>query len=96
MTYKIKVTSSFKKEVKLAAKRKFDLSLLDKVVELLAAGKKLPPEYKDHELHGNFTGYRDCHILPDWILIYHYDNENLYLYLARTGTHSDLFNKNKR
>ena len=54
-------------------------------------GKTLEAKYKDHALTGNYKGYRECHIQPDWLLIYQYDNNELYLYLARTGTHSDLF-----
>lgn len=98
MKYVLKPTSTFKKEVKLAKKRNLDLSLLEEVVAMLADDKVLPEKYKDHNLHGNLEGFRECHIQPDWLLIYQKDekpnDENLlYLYLARTGTHSDLFKK---
>ena len=84
-------TSRFKKEVKLLKKRGYDLSLLEYVVEKLANGETLPEEYLDHPLKGSRKGYRDCHILNDWILIYKIDKNILTLILSETGTHSDLF-----
>ena len=87
----IVLTSMFKKDLKLAKKRGYDLSLLNKVVDTLAMGKPLAEKYKDHNLVGNFTGCRECHITPDWLLIYEISNSELILYLTRTGTHSDLF-----
>ena len=66
---------------------------LSSVIKLLADGKELPSIYKDHQLRGNWVGCRECHIEPNWLLIYEYDNGNLILYLTRTGTHSDLFDK---
>ena len=89
--YGIVLTSMFKKDLKLAKKRGYDLSLLNKVVDTLAMGKPLAEKYKDHNLVGNFTGCRECHITPDWLLIYEILNSELILYLTRTGTHSDLF-----
>ena len=91
MKYEIKPSHTFKKELKQAQKRGLDISKLISVVNTLAEGKTLEPKYKDHALTGNYKGYRECHIQPDWLLIYQYDNNELYLYLARTGTHSDLF-----
>ena len=91
--YGIVLTSMFKKDLKLAKKRGYDLSLLNKVVDTLAMGKPLAEKYKDHNLVGNFTGCRECHITPDWLLIYEILNSELILYLTRTGTHSDLFDK---
>lgn len=91
MKYEIKVSNTFKKDVRLAQKRNLDLSQLGKVIDLLAAGQPLPRKYKDHPLTGNYKGYRECHIQPDWLLIYQYHHESLYLYLTRTGSHSDLF-----
>ena len=91
MKYEIKVSNTFKKDVRLAQKRNHDLSQLGKVIDLLAAGQPLPHKYKDHPLTGNYKGYRECHIQPDWLLIYQYHHEGLYLYLTRTGSHSDLF-----
>lgn len=89
--YGIVLTSMFKKDLKLAKKRGYDLSLLNKVVDTLAMGKPLVEKYKDHNLVGNFTGCRKCHITPDWLLIYEISNSELILYITRTGTHSDLF-----
>lgn len=91
MKYEIKPSHTFKKELKQAQKRGLDISKLISVVNTLAEGKILEAKYKDHALTGNYKGYRECHIQPDWLLIYQYDNDALYLYLARTGTHSDLF-----
>ena len=91
MKYEIKPSHTFKKELKQAQKRGLDISKLISVVNTLAEGKTLEAKYKDHALTGNYKGYRECHIQPDWLLIYQYDNNELYLYLARTGTHSDLF-----
>lgn len=64
---------------------------LEKVVTLLAEGKSLPAEYKDHDLIGDYKGCRECHIAPDWLLVYEIVKDELLLYLTRTGTHSDLF-----
>ena len=72
-------------------KRGYNLSLLTEVLKLLADGEPLPAKYKDHNLTGNFKGCRECHITPDWLLIYEVSNGDLILYLTRTGTHSDLF-----
>ena len=66
------------------------MSLLENVVDMLARGEILPPKYKNHPLKGNLAGYYDCHILPDWILIYKIEKEKLILLLFDIGTHSDL------
>lgn len=89
--YKIVQTGRFKKDLKLAKKRGYDLSLIGFVVDTLAAGDKLPEKYKDHSLTGNYAGCRECHITPDWLLIYEVFDGDLILYLTRTGTHGDLF-----
>ena len=89
--YEIKRTGQFKKDLKSAISRGYDMNLLQTVVDTLAEGKKLDTKYNDHELSGNWKGYRECHILPDWLLIYQYSKTELILYLTRTGTHSDLF-----
>jgi len=91
MKYKIRLTSPFKKNLKLLEKRKYDLDLLNDVVMMLARGEILPARYKDHALKGKLLGCRECHITPDWLLIYEIHNNTLILYLSRTGTHSDLF-----
>lgn len=91
MKYEIERTTQFKRDYKLAVKRGCDMSCLKEVVQLLADGVTLPPEYRDHSLGGNYTGYRECHIKPDWLLVYKITEEILILTLYRTGTHSDLF-----
>lgn len=88
---KIKYHSKFKKDIKTIKKRNYDLSKLQKVIEILAEEKTLPAKYKDHSLIGIYQDFRECHILPDWLLIYRIDKDILTLVLSRTGTHSDLF-----
>lgn len=89
--YKIKPTSKFQKDLKKIRKRGYDLSLLKEAIIILAKGEELPERYKDHPLNGNFVNCRECHITPDWLLIYEKTEDELYLYLTRTGTHSDLY-----
>ncbi len=89
--YSVVVTSLFKRDLKTAKRRGYDLSLLNDVVNTLAFGHTLDEKYKDHNLIGNYKGCRECHITPDWLLIYEISNDELILYLTRTGTHSDLF-----
>lgn len=85
-------SSSFKKSIKRVLKNKaFKQEVFDEVVTLLRADIKLPSNYKDHSLHGNLKGIRDCHLAPDIILMYSKDNNFLYLYLVNVGSHSDLF-----
>ena len=84
-------TSQFKKDVKLAGKRGKDLEKLKTVLNLLIEGDALPVQYKDHPLRGNFAGSRDCHLEPDWLLIYTLTENGGHVRLERTGTHSDLF-----
>lgn len=91
--YTVKPTSQFKKDYKLAMKRGLDISLLEDIIAKLALGESLPEKNRDHALNGNWNGYRECHILPDWLLIYKLEDNVLILTLARTGTHSNLFNK---
>ncbi|MCR5273374.1 MAG: type II toxin-antitoxin system YafQ family toxin [Lachnospiraceae bacterium] len=94
--YLVKWTSKFKKEYKLAKKRGCDVDLLKEVVHLIALGnqqQKLIDEYDDHALTGNWKDHRELHLEPDWLLLYHIDEDVLVLSLVRTGTHSDLFNK---
>ena len=89
--YTIKPTSQFKKDFKLAQKRHLNMDLLKDVITKLANGQSLEEKHKDHALSGNWSGHRECHILPDWLLIYRYEHDVLILTLSRTGTHSDLF-----
>lgn len=91
--YTVKPTSQFKKDYKLAMKRGLDISLLEDIIAKLALGESLPEKNRDHALSGNWNGYRECHILADWLLIYKLEDNVLILTLARTGTHSNLFNK---
>lgn len=91
--YTVKSTTQFKKDYKLALKRGAKIGLLDNVIATLAMGKSLPEKNKDHALTGNWTGHRECHILPDWLLIYRIEDDVLVLTLTRIGTHSDLFGK---
>lgn len=89
--YNIVATNKFKKDLKLAIKRGYNINLLNDIVEKLVKGEKLPDKNKDHSLIGNYLGCRECHITPDWLLIYEICDNQLILYLTRTGTHSDLF-----
>ncbi|MEE0890729.1 MAG: type II toxin-antitoxin system YafQ family toxin [Succinivibrio sp.] len=87
----ILLTSKFKKDYKLAKKRHLDMQLLDDVIRKLSRGEQLEPQNNDHILTGNWSGYHECHIQPNWLLIYKIDNNQLILTLTRTGTHSYLF-----
>lgn len=89
--YTVKPTSRFQKDLKKAQKRGLDIALLTAVIKKLAAGEELPPRNRDHALIGDYAGCRECHIQPDWLLIYEVEQKELFLYLIRTGTHSDLF-----
>lgn len=88
--YNLKVTKNFKKSLKRIKKRGYDLKKLNDVIDTLKKGQKLSRKYNDHELTGNYKGYRDCHIEPDWLLIYKIESDLLMLTLVYTGTHSDL------
>lgn len=91
--YQVKFTTAYKKSYKLMKKRGLDLSLLDEVVDLLRQGKRLDEKYRDHGLSGNFVGFRECHIKPNWLLVYLIENDVLTLTLVDTGSHSDIFKK---
>lgn len=96
MKYKVKYTSQFKKELKAAVKRGYDPNEMQHIIDLIAEGtnsEALCDQYKDHALKGKWRGYRECHIRPDWLLIYDLVEDVLVLSLARTGTHSDLFKR---
>lgn len=92
MQYELTLTGKFKKSLKLAKKRDLDLKLLDKVITMLQNDIPLEEKYRDHELKGKYQGFRECHIQPDWLLIYLKENDVLTLTLVDTGTHADLFN----
>lgn len=85
------LSNQFKKDLKLASKRGYDLNLLNNVVEKLANEEVLDAKYKEHELSGNYKGFKECHIQLDWLLVYRINGNDLFLFLSRTGTHSDLF-----
>lgn len=90
--YELRFTTAYKKSYKLMKKRGLDLDLLDAVVDTLRQGKPLEEKYRDHALTGKYVGFRECHIKPDWLLIYLIENDILTLTLVDTGTHADLFN----
>ena len=89
--YAVKYTTAFKKSYKLIKKRGLDVALLDEVVDKLRRGQPLEDKFRDHALKGEFDGFRECHIKPDWLLIYFIDGEVLTLTLVDTGSHTDLF-----
>lgn len=93
MKYKVKFTGQFKRDLKLAKKQNRDLDKLYEVIELLASGDKLNERYCDHDLTGKYRGTRECHIEPDWLLVYEIRNDVLLLILYRLGSHSELFKK---
>lgn len=88
---KIRYHRLFKKDYKRIKKRGYNLKLLEDVLSLLVKGEALPQEYRDHSLIGNYAGVRECHIKPDWLLIYKMDDNELTVIAMRTGSHSDLF-----
>ena len=88
--YTLKFTNQFKKDYKLMIKQGKDISLLDNVIEKLQKGEKLDNKYRDHALTGTYRGFRECHIQPDWLLIYFIENKIMTLTAVRTGSHSEL------
>ena len=88
---RIRYHNSFKRDYKKIVRRGYDIPLMEEVIDRLARQEPLPAKYKDHPLTGDYVGYRECHITPDWLLVYETDGGELYLYLTRTGSHSDLF-----
>ena len=93
MKYEVKFTNQFKKDLKLAKKQNKDLDKLFDVVNILADGGMPDARYRDHDLSGDYKGTRECHIEPDWLLVYEIRDEVLVLMLYRLGTHSELFKK---
>ncbi|MBQ6971413.1 MAG: type II toxin-antitoxin system YafQ family toxin [Synergistaceae bacterium] len=89
--YEVVRSPRFRRELKKAEKRGLNPLDVEAVIDLLRIGKPLPPKYQDHHLHGKYEGFRECHINPDWLLVYRKEEDALILFLARTGTHSDLF-----
>lgn len=91
MKLEIVPSNRFRKDLKITKKRGMDLYKLEVVVEMLALQMPLAAQYHDHRLSGNYSAFRECHIEPDWLLLYRQDEEALMLFLFRTGSHSDLF-----
>lgn len=89
--YEIRPTTRFQKDLKRIKKRGFDMALLTEILKKLAAGEDLPARNRDHMLSGDYAGCHECHITPDWLLLYEINGDELILYLTRTGSHSDLF-----
>ena len=93
MKYDVQFTNQFKRDLKLAKKQSKNLDKLFDVIDILANGGKLDEKYQDHELTGKYKGSRECHIEPDWLLIYEIRGDVLVLMLYRSGSHSELFKK---
>ena len=85
----VRYSTQYKRDMKACARRKYDMDLLKPVIDTLRIPAELPQQYRNHDLGGQYKGYQECHIMPDWLLVYKYDKGDLLLY--RTGTHSDLF-----
>lgn len=86
---KVRYANQFKRDLKSCVKRRYNIAILEKVVDVLRRPDVLPRSNLDHALTGNYADYRECHVTPDWLLVYRYEDDVLFLY--RTGTHSDLF-----
>ncbi len=89
--YTVKPTARFSKDLKRIEKRGYRIELMTAIIKKLAIGETLDESYHDHPLKGEYEGCRECHLTPDWLLIYEIADNQLILYLTRTGTHSDLF-----
>lgn len=89
--YEVKPTSRFKRDLKYVEHRGYDMRLLTTLIQMLASGEPLAEKHKDHALSGVWSKHRECHVTPDWLLIYKVEHDILVLTLSRTGTHSDLF-----
>jgi len=90
--YELVFTNRMKRDLKLMKKHGKDMDKLEVVLDILMSGEDLPPKYKDHQLKGEMKDFRECHIEPDWLLIYRKEDKELILYATATGTHSDLLN----
>ena len=93
MSRQVVATNQFRKDYKQAIKRGLKIELLDDIIRKLARGEELPEKNRDHALTGNWIGHRECHVQPDWLLVYRIEDDILVLTLSRTGTHADLFGK---
>lgn len=88
---KVNYSTKFKRDLKLIQKRNYNIELLKAIIMDIANEKPLKAKHKEHELSGNYSGHKECHILPDWLLIYYIDKKTKVITFVRTGTHSDLF-----
>jgi mRNA interferase YafQ len=91
--YSIRTTAQFRRDVKRCQRQGKDMSLFKVLNETLIAGQTLPEKYRDHALMGNWRGHRDCHITPDWLLIYRIDTDEQEIEYVRMGSHAELFNQ---
>lgn len=91
MKYEVKLTNQFKRDLKLAKKQGKDINKLFAVISMIAEGNKLDSKYRDHNLSGDYAGCRECHVEPDWLLVYEIIDSVLVLMIYRVGTHSELF-----
>lgn len=87
----LETTVQFRRDYKRMMKRGYKRELIEKTIDTLIEGKLLEGKYRDHELKGDYVGFRECHIQPDWLLVYKVDKRSLILTASRTGTHTDLF-----
>jgi mRNA interferase YafQ len=94
--YNIKFTGEFKRDMRLCKKRGYDMELIREAIRILSVDGKLPKEYLPHQLHGNRKGQWECHIQPNWLLIWEQHDKELILVMLNTGTHSDLFEKKSK
>ena len=91
MSYRIKYTNTFKKDLARCEKWGYDMDLARNTISMLAENGKLPENYQPHKLTGKYKGCWECHLKPDWLLVWKQDDDNLILLFTNTGTHSDLF-----
>ena len=96
MKYTLRYTGEFKRSLKCCLKRGYDEQLLTDVLDILVTEGRLPEKYHPHILHGQYEGYWECHITSDWLLVWDQNDRELVLLMTNTGTHSDLFGKNRR
>ena len=96
MKYTLRYTGEFKRSFKRCLKRGYDIQLLTEALNILSTEGNLPPKYKPHILHGQYEGYWECHITPNWLLVWIKNEKELILVMTNTGTHADLFGKNKK
>lgn len=94
--YRIRFTGEFKRQMKLCQRRGYDMELLRTAIRILSTEGRLPDSYLPHILHGNRKGQWECHIQPDWLLVWKQEKQELTLVMLNTGTHADLFGKTKR